>query len=862
MRTPYHTLPLVLSYLCIPKLSPTNPPQKPPGAFNLTAIKNKLSIQETTNIMEENAIETAPTAPLEESTKVSPKPIETLDLTSEDTSSEPHTETIAIDKESYLDTINLITVSATTNADTVMDVVDEIVVALDEPAVPLNQPKDDDVTVVVVESDQPDPGIAENTTTVPDEPIADDVPDQTVSGIAENTTTVADENAVVEESFESVKQIWNQTVVEEATIEDVQQQSDEYPVAEEETIVKIKPIAEAINDSIMLLSDSDEEEFPMKEVGKPVSKEPIIDVIPKDSELPSEDVIMLDEEESKTKEEVNSQIAIADDVQIIHPTVSKESSNDEIPKEPNIEVIPKDLELPTEDVVMLDEEESTTKEELNPQILIVEDILTSLPVSQGETHIEEIPHDSELSTAQVVNKPAGEDAIVDDVQTSKPFSTDGIVEVIPKDSELPTVQVATDRNVAEDVVMLDETESPINEVVRPQNAIVDEVQTNQAISTETNIELIPKDPELPPVQVPTKPLPDDDDDVIMLEEDNSNDNKVSRPSNLSPDLRELLTSYPLPSSPINSDPPTVQMVAKECINCECPKQSAHYLLADLSVLNHFKIPRKPNRSQYVCQSCMNDAIDKYSELCGILNAHQPLLLEPIPKQPVLVEIIDSSDDEENNDYQSDNSVSRDELVPADVLKLIETDFEDSLARTLQRVNIDQQMSWTTSILRQNVEHNRIRSGDISAELLALQKLADGMAKRLYQTTGCVLKELPAFDLNTNEPVQIYGPDNPPEGALVYPEVTINQPYYAVRQKLMSAWMTCKVIEITDSIVVGFLWIIQYYEFEIITEMYLQLKRKQFKVRYTRNKGVNQKVISGLQLAYYDAPNVRLKEGKF
>lgn len=77
-----------------------------------------------------------------------------------------------------------------------------------------------------------------------------------------------------------------------------------------------------------------------------------------------------------------------------------------------------------------------------------------------------------------------------------------------------------------------------------------------------------------------------------------------------------------------------------------------------------------------------------------------------------------------------------------------------------------------------------------------------MYEKLYKNTNFVIEELPPFDLNENRQLHMYGPNYPPHGDLVYPPVDMNSLYYAVRAKLLTTWIPCKVTERLDTSVDG------------------------------------------------------------
>lgn len=237
----------------------------------------------------------------------------------------------------------------------------------------------------------------------------------------------------------------------------------------------------------------------------------------------------------------------------------------------------------------------------------------------------------------------------------------------------------------------------------------------------------------------------------------------------------------------------------ECINFECDKRPTIFIEAQPFILSHFKVPAKASRAQYVCDGCYEDALVKYEELCGSLMAKQPLLMKNSSKRPDLVEILDSSDEE---DTSTISKAHKSDTLTESVRNMFLNEFDSALKAVADRVQIDQQLSWANSILQQKIDANKKASDEIASEMRDMQRMADNMYSRLYRTANYVIEELPPLDLNTNKAMQLAGPTYPPFGEIVYPPVDTLTMYYSVRQKLLSPWIPSKMSEPMEAVIAG------------------------------------------------------------
>ncbi|XP_037043697.1 histone-lysine N-methyltransferase eggless-like [Bradysia coprophila] len=272
---------------------------------------------------------------------------------------------------------------------------------------------------------------------------------------------------------------------------------------------------------------------------------------------------------------------------------------------------------------------------------------------------------------------------------------------------------------------------------------------------------------------------------------------------------------------------------KKCINSECSSDKKKTTFYDTPIwsLNYFNVPRNYSRRQSVCQRCFDVSINDYERLGAALVNQQPLMLERLPIRPEVVEIIDSEEEDKGG-------VGDTEALPSNTLTLLEENVDVVLQETVNRFGIEQQMRWANQILEHRVDVNSAISDRIDEEIRSMDQLRDSMYKNLYSRSRYAIEELPPFDLNTNKRLHMFGPNYPPCGKVVYPPVDKNSFYYAVRTKLLSTWMPCKVTEYGDGPVDG--------------------KPMMFTVQFLRRN--DDKTVPGNHLAYGTAPVVRLNVG--
>ncbi|XP_034105624.1 histone-lysine N-methyltransferase eggless [Drosophila albomicans] len=272
---------------------------------------------------------------------------------------------------------------------------------------------------------------------------------------------------------------------------------------------------------------------------------------------------------------------------------------------------------------------------------------------------------------------------------------------------------------------------------------------------------------------------------------------------------------------------------KDCLNCNCQKMHKQYVLASLAALNYYRVPRKAHKRQYICMSCHDTAMDVYEDYAGHLLAKQPLLLRDFKQDHAEYVALDSSDEEESEDVPKKAEFS------ANDLQLIENELEDAIKTVVSKVNLEDQMTWSKTILQSKTERMGRELELANEELSNLQHMADKMHFALYNHCQVVHKHMPPLDLyqNLSDYVQV-----PPAGEIERPPIQINETYYAVKNKAIASWVSVKVIEFTESTTVGGNLV------------------KSYKIKYLNTPYQMVKTVTAKHLAYFEPPPVRLTIG--
>lgn len=226
---------------------------------------------------------------------------------------------------------------------------------------------------------------------------------------------------------------------------------------------------------------------------------------------------------------------------------------------------------------------------------------------------------------------------------------------------------------------------------------------------------------------------------------------------------------------------------KECINVDCLHVSNMFYDAPEFVINHFHL-KKRHKQMFVCDICFEECIKKYGVLCASLQDKQPLLLEKI-KYSGSVELIDSSDEEDETNTKSNNRIQ--EKIDSSTLNLLENSLEDIMRESFAKIDVKQQMDWNQQILSTKIEQNKCNADEILSQFKVLQQTVDKMYFELGSRRNTLIENAQSLDLTTGKPTQIVNEFYPQTGHEFYPPLNSHSLYYSFRKKQRS-WVACKL----------------------------------------------------------------------
>uniref|UniRef100_A0A336KDJ6 CSON004398 protein n=1 Tax=Culicoides sonorensis TaxID=179676 RepID=A0A336KDJ6_CULSO len=279
-----------------------------------------------------------------------------------------------------------------------------------------------------------------------------------------------------------------------------------------------------------------------------------------------------------------------------------------------------------------------------------------------------------------------------------------------------------------------------------------------------------------------------------------------------------------------------QISTIECINPQCDKTSNDFIRARKFIINHFRQNgEKLNKKQFVCSPCYDIAIEKYRSYSQALLNQQPLLKMEMPHREEVVELLsdgEDSDKEENSD---------EEIISKDVQDLLSNELEDVIAKTLAKVNIDKQISWSLQIIKTRTNNNQAMLDENEADIVALERKANLMYRRLYGVNEVQYHNVPTLEILSTSDGQFYKEKYqlPSIGPVVRPQINLSSIYFAVKQRLLSTWCQCKVIDVIE----------------------VEPNSHHFRVQFIDSKINNIRVVSPKQIAYGHPPTSRLHPGE-
>uniref|UniRef100_A0A8D8GAT4 Histone-lysine N-methyltransferase eggless n=2 Tax=Culex pipiens TaxID=7175 RepID=A0A8D8GAT4_CULPI len=351
---------------------------------------------------------------------------------------------------------------------------------------------------------------------------------------------------------------------------------------------------------------------------------------------------------------------------------------------------------------------------------------------------------------------------------------------------------------------------------------------------------------------------DSDEDVVMVENDSAK--AAGKPETKVEAAKPAAVTKPLK-----------EVVSVECINPECKHETKEMAPAANFVLNFLGLPKKAKK-QRICVTCFDGIKEKYEEFAGPIVAQHPLLFCEMPRKNELVEISDSSEEEEDADTKSETE----KPLPEDIVALIDTELNDILTSTFEKINLEQQIEWTEQIMKQKIAYNTKISDEINNELNELQRKVDRIHLQLYSKSRPKYQDLPPCNIfhevdllgkahvtTQSQPAATpinrqYSPQKQHQSStastqqapaataaaakeeFVRPAVIVGQFYFAVKHKLLSNWAECQVVEAVN-----------------VADKAL------YKVNFLFNQGAGSapiKVVPAKYLAYRHSFNVKLPLG--
>lgn len=342
------------------------------------------------------------------------------------------------------------------------------------------------------------------------------------------------------------------------------------------------------------------------------------------------------------------------------------------------------------------------------------------------------------------------------------------------------------------------------------------------------VEEEPVKAEIKPEEVPEKDKNEvASSDVICLDDsdEESNDTKIA-PANedsssaaqeqQSQAIDEIKKTDDVPEeikadehSHLNGDSPRLNL--KECINPECPKHKEdEYLESPSFVLSMYYITRKPNKIQWVCKTCYEEAIETYEKLCSKFLSNEPWMDVKIPKKQDLVEIIDSDEEDEINEtaeQRESNMIIFNEQV--------EMEVEEILTSLSAKIDIKMQLEQEYELIESKIDKNDKLLGEMNQELIQLERKSYKMYDELYAFNRPKIQRRPSLSIDVEiipEPItRVVAEKSQPDVSITpvvrqspglqqknlpFPAQDQEKICYAIRQRgvQMPHWMPCRILE--------------------------------------------------------------------
>lgn len=606
--------------------------------------------------------------------------------------------------------------------------------------------------------------------------------------------------------------------------------------------------------------DCNKNEFKLAEEDKTVSVEMSVEAASEEKKSVEANSAPASPELPVKSAEAEKPIDLDDDVEMLETKIVEASARDEKPADDD-----------DDDVVMVSVKSTPVKVE--------SDAADSKPA-------EEIPQEKTYDSAKKVKAEEDDDDDVVEVVEPKSENPEEKVEADIKKESSDVCKKETEQSETKNAATVEvdsiksEDKSKVGEQPdeKPEKIQKNDEMADVSEEPKKNFQLDEKSGQflerasIPPEEViPQLITGDSDEEVVMVENELTGTPNVTNTS--TPKVNAPKPEVTATKKSPETTKPLKEVVSVECINPECKHETKEMAPAANFVLNFLGLPKKAKK-QRICVACFDGIKEKYEEFAGPIVAKHPLLFCEMPRKNELVEISDSS--EEDEDVVTKKETEK--PLPEDIVALIDTELNDILTSTFDKINLSQQIDWAEQIMKQKIAYNTKISDEINNELNELQRKVDRIHLQLYSKSRPKYQDLPPCNIfhevdllgKAHVTTQSQSPATPinrqysPQKQLgqasstastpsqqqpvaaatkedfVRPAVIVGQFYFAVKHKLLSNWAECQVVEAVN-----------------VADKAL------YKVNFLFNQGAGSapiKVVPAKYLAYRHSFNVKLPLG--
>lgn len=187
---------------------------------------------------------------------------------------------------------------------------------------------------------------------------------------------------------------------------------------------------------------------------------------------------------------------------------------------------------------------------------------------------------------------------------------------------------------------------------------------------------------------------------------------------------------------------------KECVNPDCPRKvDDEYTECPMFIMKVYYVTRKPNRIQWICSTCFDNALDIYEQLVSNVNSNLPWTNVKIPKKQDFFEIIDSDDDDDN---ESGNVAKKREIPESEMFEFnheTESMVEEVLNDIANRVDIRMQLDNEYKVVEKKALKCHEALAEMDKQLKAVEKKSQIMYDELYAINRPKLERRPSLHID-------------------------------------------------------------------------------------------------------------------